>query len=200
MRNYYLGFWELLVLRSIANESKFTQTIKCMKIFLIGFMGAGKSLIGKHLAARLGLDFIDMDTVLEAKEGMSIQEIFLKFGEDYFRKSEAQSLRELAGHSNAIIATGGGMPCYFENMEWMNEHGITIFLDVTVEELSTRLRSESNKRPLLQGKAPKELNGFIETKLKERIGFYSQAQFICHASYPWEELVEGLAKYFNRFL
>lgn len=170
-----------------------------MKIFLIGFMGAGKSLVGKHLAERLGLDFMDMDAVLEAKEGMSIQEVFLRKGENYFRKLEAASLRELDRLSNVIIATGGGMPCYFDNIKWMNEHGITIFLDVTVEELAARLRCESDKRPLLKGTLPRELRVFIENKLEERIEFYNQAQFICHAGYPWEELVDGLANYFKRF-
>lgn len=171
-----------------------------MKFFLIGFMGAGKSLIGQLLATRLELDFMDMDIVLEAKEGMSIQEIFSKKGEEHFRRLEAQSLRELDGQSNVIIATGGGMPCYFNNMEWMNEHGITIFLDVSVEELNFRLSNDFGKRPLLSGKSTTELKEFIKDKLDKRGEFYHQAQFICHADYPVEELVEGLAKYFKRFL
>ena len=170
-----------------------------MLIFLTGFMGAGKSLLGKCLAKRLGLGYLDMDVLLEEVEGKTIQQIFAEKGESYFRDLEAKLLREMTQYSNMIVSTGGGIPCYNDNMEWMNDHGITIYLDVSPMELARRLMNESDKRPLLNGKTPEELKKFIHSKLQERSYYYNQAQFVCNAGHTVDELVEGLAGYFKRF-
>ena len=162
-------------------------------------MGSGKSYIGKRFASRLGLDFLDMDAYLEEKQGMSVAEIFEKEGEHFFRQLEYKYLRQLEAMERTVIATGGGTPCFNENMEWMNRHGITIYLDVPVDTLHKRLISELEKRPLLKGKTPLELKTFLRSKLEERMGFYSQAQFVCHADYPVGEIMESLGKYFFRF-
>ncbi len=170
-----------------------------MKIFLIGFMGAGKSSLGKKLAARLGLSFLDTDSFLESKQGRTITEIFEQEGEGYFRKLEAEYLRELADIERVVVATGGGLPCYQQNMDWMNEQGVTIYLEVPEDVLVNRVLTDNNKRPLLQGKSADQLSEYVKGTLAKRNKYYYQAQFVCHAAHPMDELVDVLAGYFRRF-
>lgn len=171
-----------------------------MKIYLIGFMGAGKSVVGKRLARRLGLNFTDLDIEIESKEGKTIAEIFEQEGEDRFRELESQYLRQIPKGSVEIIAAGGGTPCFHNNMEYMNENGVTIYLEVSVKKLSVRLKSEVGHRPLLAKKSEDELKSFIASKLKERKAFYQQSQFVCHADAPIDDLEESLWDYFQRFV
>ncbi|WP_017259592.1 shikimate kinase [Pedobacter arcticus] len=154
------------------------QSFPAKKIFLIGFMGCGKSKLGKAIAAKLDLPFLDLDDLVEAKNQMSIPEIFAAFGEQGFREREKQTLQEAAIANDAIIATGGGAPCFFDNMDWMNKNGITIFIDPPVEILAERLINARVERPLIKGKSFEELMVFIENKLEERKPFYNQAQVI----------------------
>jgi shikimate kinase len=157
-------------------------------IFLIGFMGSGKTHEGKLLAENLGLPFIDLDAWIEEKEGQTIASIFSTKGEEYFRIQESQAIKDVyqilidLNHKDqdsfgfkGVVSTGGGAPCFFDNMEWMNQHGITIWLDVPVEMLMDRLKKEKAKRPLLAEKTDEELKAFIADKLKERNAFYSRA-------------------------
>ncbi len=162
-------------------------------------MGSGKSLIGKRLAEVLGWKFVDLDELLEKSEGRSIAEIFNADGEGAFRQVEAAYLRSCAGMKNAVVATGGGAPCFQGNMDWMNENGLTIFMDVPGPVLAKRLETGLRQRPLLARKTGKALLGFIETKLEERRAFYEKAQFVCHADSPVEEIIASLGGYFNRF-
>lgn len=148
------------------------------KIFLIGFMGCGKSKLGKAVASKLQLPFLDLDDLVEAKNQMSIPEMFSAFGEQGFRELEKQTLQEAAIANDAIIATGGGAPCFFDNMEWMNNNGLTIFIDTPVKVLADRLINARVERPLVKGKSYEELVDFIEMKLQERRPFYKQAQII----------------------
>ena len=148
------------------------------KIFLIGFMGCGKSKLGKAVANKLELPFLDLDDLVEAKNQMSIPELFATFGEQGFREREKQTLQKAAIANDAIIATGGGAPCFFDNMEWMNKNGITVFIDTPVKVLADRLINARVERPLLKGKSYEELIAFIEAKLEERRPFYNQAQLI----------------------
>ena len=148
------------------------------KIYLIGFMGCGKSYIGKQLAQSLGWEFLDMDDFLEAKEGMSISQIFAEGGATLFRKLEQNYLHATYDFKNTIIATGGGVPCFFDNIDWMNTNGATIYLKTPVPILFDRLKSETNHRPLLAGKTDAQLKEFIANKLSERNPFYEQAQNI----------------------
>jgi shikimate kinase len=147
-----------------------------MICFLIGFMGSGKTHWGKIWAGVSGFNFIDLDEAIEKQEGKSIADIFERKGEKYFRKIEAKSLRTFGGLTNTIIACGGGTPCFFENMQWMNESGMTIYLKTTGPQILERVLLEQEKRPLLKKMNPAELLFFIEQKLKERAPFYNAAK------------------------
>jgi shikimate kinase len=161
-----------------------------MVIFLVGFMGSGKNWWGCALAEKLDIPFFDLDEEVEKSTGMDIVSIFRDSGEAFFRGKEMQILSgiydNLSGKINtnndpgtsvnAIIATGGGTPCFGENMQWMNKHGLTVWLNPAITELVSRLEKETEKRPLLQGKTGLELADFIERKLTERIPFYNLAR------------------------
>jgi shikimate kinase len=148
------------------------------KIFLIGFMGCGKSKLGKATANKLEAPFLDLDTLVETINQQSIPQLFENLGEEGFRLKEKEALQQSAMDNNAIIATGGGAPCYFDNMDWMNKNGITVFIDTPVKVLADRLVNARVERPLVKGKSYPELLEFIETKLNERRPFYEQAQVI----------------------
>jgi shikimate kinase len=148
-----------------------------MKIFLIGFMGCGKSFIGKRLAEKLNLPFIDMDEYLQNAEKQTIATIFTQYGEAHFRQLEKEKLREMLPVQNAVIATGGGAPCFHDNMAWMNQQGITIYLQASTQLLFDRLKSESDKRPVLGGRSDDELKHFISNKIEERNFYYAQCTY-----------------------
>jgi len=169
------------------------------KIYLMGFMGCGKSYLGKQLAQSLGWDFLDMDDFLEANEGLSISQIFAEGGETLFRQLERNYLQATYDFENTVVATGGGAPCFFDNVDWMNTHGLTIYLKTPVSILVDRLKSETNHRPLLAGKTDMELSDFIKTKLAERSPFYQQAQYIFKYK-TGKENAEGLLTMLNLVL
>lgn len=146
-----------------------------MKIFLIGFMGCGKSTLGKKLSAKLGYDFIDLDQVLENKVGSNIGDYFAAKGEDAFRALESKLLKEHNYPTNCIVATGGGAPCYFDNMEWMNSNGITMYVEMPPIALARRLEKGKEKRPLLRDMDEEQMISFIKSKLTERDHFYKRA-------------------------
>src|ERR1700754_756988 len=149
-----------------------------MKYFLVGFMGCGKTTWSRKLAAKLGYEFIDLDHVLEAKAGMSIAEYFSSFGEDAFRKLESDVLKQTEYPENVVVSTGGGLPCFFDNMQWMNANGKTLYIQLSPKTLAERLEKGKAKRPLLQDKHGDDLINFIAAKLAEREGFYEQATYI----------------------
>lgn len=149
-------------------------------IFLVGFMGCGKTTLGRKLAANLGIEFIDLDHLLEAHAGMTIAQYFEKFGEAAFRKLESEILQQTAYPEQAVIATGGGLPCFFDNMPWMNAHGKTIYIKLPPKTLAQRLENEKDERPLLREKQGDELVDFITGKLTEREPFYSQATIVAN--------------------
>lgn len=149
-----------------------------IRLYLVGYMGAGKTSLGKLLAKKLNLELIDIDLFIENRYHKSITAIFKERGEAGFREIERQILQEITGFENVIIATGGGSPCFFDNMDLMNQTGITIYLRTTVEELIKRLKSSKQKRPLIKGKTLEELNDFVETSLKKREIFYNKAAII----------------------
>jgi len=152
-----------------------------MKIYLIGLPSSGKTTLGKQLAQAIHSEFIDMDDLIEQNEKKTIAEIFAQKGEDYFRKSEQKTLTDLIAQENKklIISTGGGVPCFFDNMKQMNANGATIYLKVSPKELVRRLKGTGTaSRPLLNGKKVEELEREITVKLEERDQFYSQAQYV----------------------
>ena len=147
-------------------------------IYLLGFMGCGKSYLGKRLAEHLNWQFLDMDAYLEAKESKTIAQIFVEGGEALFRELEKNYLTATADFEKTVIATGGGCPCFYDNMEWMDVSGRTIYLKTPVPILVERLQAETAHRPLLAGKTKQELSDFIAAKLAERAPIYEQAQVI----------------------
>ena len=149
-----------------------------MKIFLIGFMGSGKSYWGKLWAAKQGLAFYDLDEIVEIKYRKTIATIFEKEGEAFFRKLETAALHGFTHQDNCIIACGGGAACFNDNIEWMNKNGVTVYLSATPPYIFNHVFEEKAKRPLIKKLNEAELLFFIEQKLKEREPFYNQAKII----------------------
>ncbi|MEA1886239.1 MAG: shikimate kinase [Bacteroidota bacterium] len=149
-----------------------------MIVYLIGFMGSGKSTFGKRMASRAGWKFEDLDSLIENIEGRPVRNIFTESGEDYFREIEAGILRDVPRHENIVVACGGGTPCYKDNMEFMNRSGVTVYLKHNVQTLAHRLKNAKKIRPLLEGMNPSEMGKYISTKLAEREEWYNKSQLI----------------------
>lgn len=147
-----------------------------IRIFLIGYMGAGKTTLGRALAKELKIEFIDLDNYIEERLCKSISQIFAEKGEEGFREIERRMLHEAGEFENVVISTGGGTPCFFDNIEYMNRQGATVFLDVPVERLFIRLSIARKKRPLIMGKSDEELRCFIAEQLAKRLPHYSKAK------------------------
>lgn len=165
-------------------------------IFLVGFMGSGKTTWGRKIANAMDLPFVDLDHEIVAQIGMSIPNYFEKFGEESFRKLESDFLKKQQDRK-AIISTGGGTPCYFDNMDWIIENGVALYLYHTPKSLWSRLsQSDVSKRPVLKGLTGEELLLFIESKLAERSGFYEKAQIKFEQIHtPIEEIIELINNY-----
>jgi shikimate kinase len=144
-------------------------------IYIMGFMGSGKTTAGKKLASLLGWSFIDLDKRIEEYAGKTIPEIFSQSGEDYFRIIENQLLRNLKMCTKTVISTGGGTPCYIDNMDYMIETGLTIYLKLTPAELKSRLSQSKGKRPLIKDLDQNELTSFIKEKLAVREKWYERS-------------------------
>ena len=147
-----------------------------MKIFLVGLMGSGKSYWTKQLAKKYKTGGYDLDYLIEVKEEKTIAEIFTEDGEDYFRKVESTVLKWFAEKKTYVLATGGGAPCFFDNMDWMNKQGITIWLDEPLPVIAARLAPEKEHRPLIAKLSDSELLAFLEKQRESRLPFYSSAQ------------------------
>ncbi|KQM08381.1 MAG: hypothetical protein AL399_07665 [Candidatus [Bacteroides] periocalifornicus] len=151
-------------------------------VFLIGFMGSGKSTLGSWLAARLNVDFVDLDRLVEACEGMPIPLIFAQRGEEAFRVAERRALLDFCQQGRrVVVSTGGGAPCYRDNLLHMQRAGTTVYLQLAAEELATRLRGVQAERPLLAGVLPEALAGHVGTMLAAREPYYSQADLVVEA-------------------
>lgn len=148
------------------------------KIFLIGFMGSGKTTLGKKIASHLHLEFIDMDDYIELREGRSISSIFEKEGEEYFRVLEHEALKELLGKENVLVSAGGGTPCFFNNMELINASAQSVYLKVEPAMLLGRLKGATTQRPLLANLTVEELRLQISEKLAVRESFYLQSKIV----------------------
>ena len=147
-------------------------------IYVIGFMGSGKSTAGKRLAASLGWEFLDLDRVIEEKAGKRIPQIFSQDGEAAFRKAESEALKGIDNQNGVVVATGGGTPCHEDNMDYMLEHGLTVYLKMTPDQLSHRLLESSTARPLIQNISDEDLPAFIGKALMTRESFYNRAEII----------------------
>ena len=150
-------------------------------IFLTGYMGAGKTTLGKAFARKLNLPFVDLDWYMEERFHKTVGELFVERGEAGFRELEKNMLHEVGAFEDVVISTGGGAPCFFDNMDFMNRNGKTVFLNVHPDVLFRRLRVAKQQRPILQGKQDDELKEFIIRALEKRTPFYSQAQYVFNA-------------------
>ena len=147
------------------------------RVYLIGYMGCGKTTIGKRLAKSLGWDVIDMDSRIESRYRKTIPDIFASEGEDSFRKKERFILEELSALENVVVSTGGGAPCFFDNIDVMNSSGLCVYIRMTPEALAARLKNAKANRPLLKDKTEEELTNFIKEQLEKRRAFYEQARY-----------------------
>ncbi len=152
------------------------------RIFLIGYMGAGKTTIGRLLAARLNLSFVDLDLFIEKRFHKTINEIFAEKGEEGFRQMEREALHEVGEYEDVLISVGGGAPCFFDNIGFMNEKGQSIYLKVNADVLAVRLNIGKQSRPLLKDKSEAEIKNFIVSMLEKREPFYNQAKLVFDAS------------------
>ena len=193
----YSGAWlieNLAVRRNTANYGPSGKApvapfyyLAPMLYFLNGFMGSGKSYWGRRWSGVFGLEFFDLDEVIERREGKTIRVMFEQEGEKAFRQAEREALATLLDKNNAIIACGGGTPCFHDNLKRMNRAGITIFLKTPVEELVRRLLPELGHRPVLSHTNAETLPGFIEGKLQERAHCYDGCVYHFHTSYLTDE-------------
>ncbi|WP_455586444.1 shikimate kinase [Bacteroides sp.] len=152
-----------------------------IRIFLTGYMGAGKTTLGKAFARVLKVPFVDLDWYMEERFHKTVGELFAERGETGFRELERNMLHEVGAFEDVVISTGGGAPCFYDNMDFMNRNGRTVFLNVHPDVLFRRLRVAKQQRPILQGKEDDELKEFIIQALEKRAPFYSQAQYIFNA-------------------
>lgn len=148
------------------------------RVFLIGFMGSGKTTIGRRLAVALEKQFIDLDVFIENRYHKSINQLFDEYGEEVFREIENRALAEIISFENVVISTGGGTPCFKNNMDLMNKNGITVYLKVSSDELASRLNHCKQSRPLIKDKDIDELNLFVKEHLSKRDCYYNQSSII----------------------
>lgn len=164
------------------------------RIILVGFMGAGKTTLGKVLAETLSVPFYDSDALIEEQTNSSISSIFLHHGEAYFRNLEKETIEQLSKTSSYVLAVGGGLPCFNNLMESLNDLGTTVYLKHDVTTLSKRLTNDSEQRPLVAEKSGDALISYIQEKVDEREMVYSKAQLILEEA---EQTPEGLIHRLN---
>ena len=163
-------------------------------IFLVGFMGAGKSSVGKLLSVLLGVDFIDSDQFIEDSEGLSIDAIVKNYSWDYFREREAAWLTNLDPNNRIVCATGGGLPCFQDNLDKMLQMGTVIYLECSNDVLFERISNQNANRPLLSALSGDELKEFIAATIAVRVPYYSRANIIINGNGSVEAIAKQLVK------
>jgi shikimate kinase len=151
------------------------------RIYLMGFMGSGKSGLGAKLARRLQYEFRDLDALITEREGRAVTEIFAESGEAYFRKAETEVLHGTGTYERTLIALGGGTPCFGQNMDWISRNGWSIYLRIPVDTLLGRLRKRKDSRPLLASLNDDDMRAYIERTLEQRRPYYERADVILDA-------------------
>jgi shikimate kinase len=165
-----------------------------MLIYLMGYMGSGKTSLGKKLARKLQYDFADLDSLIEQRAKRNIPQIFAEEGEEAFRKLEQAELRRSFEFNNTVVALGGGTPCFFDNLEQINKHGISVYLKLSAVSLAHRLNDSKTKRPLIEGLSEGELFEYVQQQLGEREKFYIRAHLIVKGEdLRIDQLVEDLS-------
>ena len=152
------------------------KTKKMNRIYIVGYMGAGKTTAARRLAQRLGWEVADTDALFEEKYKSSVCDFFNKYDEPLYRKLESEVLKETENLENVVVSTGGGTACYFDNIDWMNQHGLTVFLRISEKAVVNRLLHAKRKRPLAEGKSETELTAFVNQHYSSRLPFYEQAK------------------------
>jgi shikimate kinase len=152
------------------------ETEEMRRIILIGYMGSGKTTVGKALSKDTGMMFYDLDWYIESRMRKTVSQIFAERGEEGFRQIEHNMLHEVAEFEDVIISCGGGTPCFFDNMDYLNQQGDVVYLKATPETLYKHLMMAKVERPLLKGKSPEELIAYITEHLQERAPFYEKAR------------------------
>ena len=148
------------------------------RVIIVGYMGAGKTTVGRALAKELGMRFYDLDWYIEGRMRKTVPQLFAERGEDGFRQVERTMLHEAAEFEDIILSCGGGTPCFFDNMEYMNSRGDTVYLKASPEVLCAHLRMGKTRRPLLEGKTPEQLLSFVTEQLARREQYYMQARHV----------------------
>ncbi|MBL4625288.1 MAG: shikimate kinase [Flavobacteriales bacterium] len=170
-----------------------------MRVFLLGFMGSGKSSIGKKLASKMKLSFIDLDRFIEKEIGCTVQDAFALHGEQYFREKEADALDAVSTKENVVIALGGGTPCFENNMELITKSGISVYLHMDRTDLYNRLSKNRGNRPLLLSLNENELEAYVSSSLDAREEFYNQATIKIGAkdfnAEKYSALIEEISNY-----
>ncbi len=171
-------------------------------IFLLGFMGCGKTTLGRALHHATGLDFVDLDEAIEARAGMSVRDIFNRHGEAEFRRMEREQLRLEGMRARAIVACGGGTPCQHGNMALMNRLGTTVWLQAPVDVLTRRLRQARHQRPLIATLGDTELELFVAETLHRRSPHYAMAKHTFDSSYleDADQIARSVSAFTERFL
>lgn len=146
------------------------------RIILLGYMGAGKTTLGKALAENLHLEFVDLDWYIESKQGKAISQIFAEQGEDEFRRIERDMLHEVASKENVVIAVGGGTPCFFDNIDFMNQQGKTVYIKASTDTLIAHIHMGKTRRPLIDGMTDDELHRYIDQSMCMREPYYIKAK------------------------
>lgn len=149
-----------------------------MRIYLTGYMGSGKTTVGKELANRLGFSFTDLDKLIENKYRITIPDIFTRYDENAFRLMEHETLQDTFAMSNVVISTGGGTPCFYNNMSLINKNGLSVYLQMNLRSLYDRLVNSRKKRPLLAEKSNSEIMDYVTKQLAERELYYLRSQLI----------------------
>ena len=167
-----------------------------MKVYLIGYPSCGKTTLGKKVAKKLGYTFVDLDLLFEEMYHTTISDFFEKYGEYAFRINEQKLLHSTSEMENTVIATGGGTPCFFDNMDYINHNGISIYIRKPANFLVDRLRNAKKVRPLFRNISIEDLPKYIETQLAEREPYYLKAQIVTAVQSP-EEIIQLLDDYFN---
>ncbi len=163
-----------------------------MRIYLTGYMYSGKTTVGHKLATRLGYQWIDLDQMLETTFHTTVPIFFKRYGEEAFRKIEQKLLHSTAERDSIVISTGGGTPCHFDNIEWMNLHGTSVYFDVTIETLLRRASQSKKPRPILAGMTEEERSLYIRQQLSQRLPYYQKANIIFPADQPDLDQLIGL--------
>jgi shikimate kinase len=167
-----------------------------MILFLVGYAGSGKSTLAKRLSRRLQLKMIDTDKRVERLEGATIADIFYYQGEEYFREAERRALESVKSEGDVIVATGGGLPTWGDNMAWMREHGVVVYLRRSAEQILSRLSDYGReKRPMFRGKSDEELLVFMQEQMRERERYYADADIVINCTTRSDDdVVEAIVK------